>query len=254
MWLRVASSLVWLATASAATPIVEVEVRSVRLDPDAGSPVVQLVEKSGRGRRLPIWIGPFEAQAIAVEFDGTTLPRPLTHDLMRELVDALDGRLERVVVHQPVEGTYHARIELGRAGGSRVTLDARPSDALALRLRCPIFVEDTVFAASTDTAGEASQAFGLTIQDLTPELADLLALPGLRGALVTDVDPASPARKLRRADVVTEVDGETVASAGDLLSQLERRRGGQTVRVALRRQRQPLAVRVRVGAQPLHDH
>jgi uncharacterized protein len=254
MWLAVALSLVWLTTAGAATQV-EVEVKSVRLDPDAGSPVVQLVEKAGRGRRLPIWIGPFEAQAIAVELEGVTPPRPLTHDLMREVVEALGGRLERVIVNQLVEGTYHARLELARAGGSKITLDARPSDALALalRLRCPVFVEDAVFAASTDATGEASQVFGLTVQDLTPELAEVLALPGLRGALVTDVDPKSGARKLRRADVVTGVDGESVASAGDLVTQLERRRDGKAMRVALRRQGQPLEVRVRVGTQPLRD-
>jgi hypothetical protein len=179
----------------------------------------------------------------------------LTHDLMREVVEALGGRLERVIVHQLVGGTYHARLELARDGGSKVTLDARPSDALALalRLRCPVFVEDAVFAASTDATGEASQVFGVTVQDLTPELAEVLALPGVRGALVTDVDPKSGARKLRRADVVTGVDGESVASAGDLVTQLERRRDGRAMRVALRRQGQPLEVRVRVGTQPLHD-
>jgi bifunctional DNase/RNase len=254
MWLAAALTLAWLATASAA-PQIEVEVRSVRVDPDAGSPVVELVEKSGRGRQLPIWIGPFEAQAIAVELQGLTPPRPLTHDLMGALVQALDGRLERVVVHQLVEGTYHARLELARAGGSHVALDARPSDALALalRLRRPIFVDDAVFAASTDATGGPARAFGLTLQDLTPELADVLALSGLHGALVTDVDPASAARKLRRADVVTAVDGESVASAADLVSQLERRRGGQAMRVALRRHGQPLEVRIRVGAAPPHD-
>jgi bifunctional DNase/RNase len=254
MWRAVVLSLVWLAVARAA-PQVEVEVKSVRLDPDTGSPVVQLVEKAGRGRRLPIWIGPFEAQAIAVELEGVAPPRPLTHDLMRGLVETLGGRLERVVVNQLVQGTYHSRLELARAGGQHVTLDARPSDALALalRLRSPIFVEDAVFAASDETPGGPSQAFGITVQDLTPALAEVLALPGVHGALVTDVDPSSPARKLRRADVVTGVDGESVASAGELMSQLERRRDGKAMRVALRRQGQPLEVRVRVGPRPVRD-
>ncbi len=254
MWLGVVLSLLSLATASA-TPQTEVEVRSVRLDPDAGSPVVELVEKSPRGRQLPIWIGPFEAQAIAIELHGVTPPRPLTHDLMRDLVQALDGRVERVVVHQLVEGTYLARIELVRAGGRHVVLDARPSDALALamRLRRPIFVEDAVFAASADASGEPARAFGITVQDLTPALAEGLALPGVSGALVTDVDPASGARKLHRADVVTRVDGEAVASAGDLVAQLERRRDGQPMRVTLRRQGQPLEVRIRIGAGPPRD-
>jgi hypothetical protein len=79
MRLVVGLCLGWLATVYAAAPV-EVAVRAVRLDPDAGSPVVELVEKSGAGRQLPIWIGPFEAQAIAVELEGVTPPRPLnTH-------------------------------------------------------------------------------------------------------------------------------------------------------------------------------
>ena len=173
-------------------------------------------EKAGRGRRLPIWIGPYEAQAIAVELEGVALPRPLTHDLMRELVEALEARLERVVVHQLVEGTYHARIELVRAGGARVTLDARPSDALALALRLhrPIFVEDGGVRRQRGDRRVRRRGPSVSPCRTSPrQLADVLALPGLRGALVTDVDPASPARKLRRADVVTGVDGESVASA-----------------------------------------
>jgi bifunctional DNase/RNase len=230
---------------------VEVEVRSVRLDPDAGSPVVRLVEKAAPRRQLPIWIGPFEAQAIAIELEGVAPPRPLTHDLMGALVEALEARLERVVITQLVEGTYHARLDLVRGGGRPVSLDARPSDALALALRLhrPIFVEETVLATSAP-AGAPSQAFGITIQDLTPELAEVLASPGLRGALITDVDPRSPARKLRRADIVTGVDGESVTSAEDFLGQLDRRRAGQAMRIALRRQGQPLEVRLRVGPAP----
>ncbi len=256
----VALSLAWLGVAAADMPIavpaqaageapVEVEVRDLRLDPDAGAPVVQLAEKAARGRSLPIWIGPFEAQAIATELAGMSPPRPSTHDLMRALVDALGARLDRVVVHQLVRGTYHARLELDRPGGERVRVDARPSDALALalRLRRPIFVEPAVFAAGDETDGGPTRAFGVTVQDLTPELAEALAVPGLRGALVTDVDPTTPARKLRRADVVTGVDGEAVASAGDLMARLERGPAGRAMRVAVRRQGQPLEVRMRVG-------
>src|SRR2546429_7964085 len=78
-------------TRAAGAPV-EVEVRGVRLDPTTGSPVVQLVEKGKGGRELPIWIGPFEAQAIAAEMQGMLLPRPLTHDLMKRLVASLARR------------------------------------------------------------------------------------------------------------------------------------------------------------------
>jgi S1-C subfamily serine protease len=95
--------------------------------------------------------------------------------------------------------------------------------------------------------GAPAQAYGITVQDLTPELAETLALPGTHGALVTEVDRRSPARKLHRADVVTAVDGEPVASASDLMAQLERRCDGQAMRVAIQREGQPLEVRLRVA-------
>src|SRR5262249_11255297 len=189
MWRAVAMMLAWLGVVRAASPI-EVEVKTVRLDPGTGSPVVQLVEKGGRGRDLPIWIGPLEAQAIALELDGVTMPRPSSHDLMKSLVEALGARVDRVVVSELVHDTYLARVELERAEGQHATVDARPSDAiaLALRLRRPIFVEPTVFAAADEATGAPAQAFGITVQDLTPDLAETLAVPGVQGALITEVD------------------------------------------------------------------
>jgi bifunctional DNase/RNase len=248
MWWAVAITLAWLETAVLAAPV-EVRVKAIRLDPDAGSPVLQLVERGGQGRSLPIWIGLFEAQAIAVELEGVAEPRPAAHDLMKAIVSALGGRLDRVVIGRLERDTYLARLELERSGGRRVTVDARPSDAiaLALRVRRPIFVESAVFTASGEATGGPTQAFGITAQDLTPDLAEVLASPGVHGAVVTDVDPTSPARKLHRADVITGVDGEAVGSAHDLLAQLERRGDGRPMRVALRRDGRPLEVRVRVA-------
>src|SRR3989442_11307091 len=114
------SAVVVLAAAGlgwAATAPVEVEVRGVRLDPTTGSPVVQLVEKGKGGRELPIWIGPFEAQAIAAEMQGMLLPRPLTHDLMKRLVESLGGRLHRVVIRGPRHHTNFPTPPLPRARG-----------------------------------------------------------------------------------------------------------------------------------------
>src|SRR2546427_13002672 len=88
-----AAGLAW----AAADPV-EVEVRGVQLDPTTGSPVVQLVEKGKAGRALPIWIRPFQAQAIAADMQGMPLPRPLTHDLMKRLVETLGGPLDQVVL------------------------------------------------------------------------------------------------------------------------------------------------------------
>jgi bifunctional DNase/RNase len=221
MWRAVAITLAWLETAAVAAPV-EVQVKAIRLDPEVGSPVVQLVEKGGQGRSLPIWIGLFEAQAIAVELEGVAEPRPATHDLMKEIVSALGGRLDRVVVGQLEHDTYLARLELERSGGQRVNVDARPSDAiaLALRLRRPIFVEPAVFAAS-DEARARRQAFGIRPGphfDLTEVLA-----PGAHGAVVTDVDRTGPAAA-HRAGAITGVDGEAVSSARSIARSTPRRR------------------------------
>ena len=249
MRLRMAALILGLASLARAADPVEVEVKGVRLDPATGSPVVLLSEKAASGRSLPIWIGPLEAEAILLELDGVEAPRPLTHDLMKRLVEALGARLDRVVVTDVVEETYRARLDLQRAGGAHVTVDARPSDAiaLALRLHRPILVEPAIFSRAERSGDAPARAFGISVQDLTPELAEVLAVPDTRGAVVTDVDRTSPARKLHRADVVTGVDGEAVASAGELIAQLERRAAGETMEVAVRRQGQPVVVRLRVA-------
>src|SRR5262245_254849 len=115
MWRMLAITLVWLGTADAAAPIA-VDVKDIRLDPGTGSPVVQLIEKGGRGRSLPIWIGPLEAQAIAIELEGVAPPRPLSHDLMKSLVEALGARLDRVGAGQLGHVTDHSRHGLHPSG------------------------------------------------------------------------------------------------------------------------------------------
>src|SRR5436309_6914428 len=124
-----------LHSAAAAAGPVEVKVGGVVLDPDSGSPVVRLVEKGKAGRELPIWIGPFEAQAIALELHGVAAPRPLTHDLMKSLVERLGAKLDRVVIEDLRDGTFFATLHLAGPGGGDIVLDARPSDAIALALR-----------------------------------------------------------------------------------------------------------------------
>src|SRR5256884_2448823 len=193
------SAVVVLAAAGlgwATTAPVEVEVRGVRLDPTTGSPVVQLVEK-GKGRReLPIWIGPFEAQAIAAEMQGMPLPRPLTHDLMKRLVESLGGRLDHVVIGDLRDNTYFATLHLAGADGKDIAIDARPSDAiaLALRLHGPILVADEVFAKSraTHVSPAAAHLWGLTVQDLTPEIAAFFKPTEAKGVHHHQVDAESP--------------------------------------------------------------
>jgi bifunctional DNase/RNase len=124
---------------------VAVRVAGLALDAEADAPIVILAEAEGE-RRLPIWIGTAEAQSIAAELEERTPIRPNTHDLAQRLIEGLDGTVRRIVVTDLREGIYYARIDLDQ-GDRRVSIDSRPSDAIAiaLRLGAPLFVRDELF-------------------------------------------------------------------------------------------------------------
>ncbi len=124
----------------------KVTVRGLTLDPVTNAPIVVLRTEEG-GRYLPIWIGLFEANAIAMHIEGVRTPRPMTHDLLRDLAQALGAEVTQAVVDNLRENTFHATVYL-RTAGKESRLDARPSDAIALALRAgaPIFVTDDVLA------------------------------------------------------------------------------------------------------------
>jgi bifunctional DNase/RNase len=122
--------------------MVEVKVQSLGLDRTSNTPVVILQEKDG-SRVLPIWIGPGEASAIAMELAGMKFSRPLTHDLFASVIMGLGGSLQRVVITKVVENTYYAELIIQR-GSELISVDARPSDsiAVALRMQASIFTSD----------------------------------------------------------------------------------------------------------------
>jgi hypothetical protein len=126
----------------------EVVVKGLALDRESNSPIVILKDR-GTTQALPIWIGYFEANAIALEIEKVKTPRPMTHDLMADLIARLGGRLSRVVVHDLQENTFLAAIVLERDGND-ILVDSRPSDAIALALRTgsPIFVTREVLDKS----------------------------------------------------------------------------------------------------------
>jgi bifunctional DNase/RNase len=127
--------------------MVQMELIAVRVELPGNTPVVVLRELEGEGRLLPIFIGQPEATAIAFALDGVTTPRPMTHDLMRDLLEELGATVERVLVTHLQEGTFYAEIHMV-ASGDQHRVSARPSDAMALALRigCPIFASDDVLA------------------------------------------------------------------------------------------------------------
>jgi bifunctional DNase/RNase len=133
------------------------DVLGVRVEMPTNQPIVLLRERDG-DRYLPIWIGAAEATAIAYAQQGVVPPRPLTHDLLRNVIEDLGGRVERVVISDVREGTYYAIIHL-TVRGDAVAIDARPSDAIALALRtkAPIFAEEHVIDHAKQSEPVASE-------------------------------------------------------------------------------------------------
>jgi uncharacterized protein len=131
---------------------IEMKIRGLMMDPMTNLPVVILKEACGNGI-LPIWVGVHEANAIALEIERVVTPRPMTHDLLKNCLVGLQAHVQKVVVTGIKDETFYAVIWVDRGGGL-VSIDSRPSDAfaLALRLDCPIFVEEAVLKASKANA------------------------------------------------------------------------------------------------------
>jgi bifunctional DNase/RNase len=127
---------------------VEMRIRGLMMDPVTNMPIVILKDVGG-STILPIWVGIYEANAIALEIEKVTTPRPMTHDLIKNLLMGLNTEVRKVVVNDLREDTFYALIWLER-DGQTISIDSRPSDALALALRldCPIFVEEAVLKTS----------------------------------------------------------------------------------------------------------
>src|SRR3981189_1207786 len=127
---------------------VEMKIRGLMMDPVTNMPIVVLKDV-GSDTVLPIWVGVYEANAIALEIEKVTTPRPMTHDLIKNLLIGLDTHVHKIVVNELRDDTFFAVIWMEREGRV-ISIDSRPSDALALALRldCPIFVEDDVLKNS----------------------------------------------------------------------------------------------------------
>ena len=154
--------------------MIEVTVSKVAIDVNSKMPVIVLKEKDG-DKTLPIWIGLFEAQAIALALENVRPPRPLTHDLAKSLIEKLNGRVDRVVISDLKHNTFYARI-LMRRNGEPLQVDSRPSDAiaLALRLKVPIFIDETVLdkiamGDKPPIKEEEIEDFKKKLRDLKPE-------------------------------------------------------------------------------------
>ncbi len=152
--------------------LIEVKIGALIMDPNTNTPIVVLKGVDSE-TVLPIWVGAFEANAIALEIEKVVPQRPMTHDLLRNVIIECHLSASSVVITDLMENTFYAKIELTDQNDEPVSLDARPSDAiaLALRLDCPIYVEQKVIdlSSSSNQNGETSDE-GITPTDDWPEL------------------------------------------------------------------------------------
>ena len=152
---------------------IEMTIKGLMIDPITNMPIVILKDKAG-DRVLPIWVGVFEANAIALQIENISTPRPMTHDLIKNILTEIEAEVQRIVVSDLRDNTFYAMIYLDR-DGETIAIDARPSDAiaLALRTRAPIFVEDSVVetAKGMDLSKEPSDSERLQkwLEGLNPD-------------------------------------------------------------------------------------
>lgn len=224
----------WIASAVAsarelavdADRLVAVELASVAVDPVSGTPVVLLREPDAGGL-VPIYIGPTEAQAIVMAQRGIELERPLTHDLATGIIDALDAKLERVVVDELREGTYLGALELRVGGEGRlVRVDTRPSDGLALAVRtgAAIAVAPAILSAGEDipfhgldSDEEVVTALGITVMAVGDDIRTALELPDEPGVIVTATRSLAALSGLRPGALIQTVDGTAVTTPMEYL-------------------------------------
>ena len=143
--------------------LIEMSIKGLMVDPITNMPIVILKDKMGE-RILRIWVGLFEANAIALQIENVSTPRPMTHDLLRNIITDLDGRVDRIVVSDLKDNTFFAIIHL-TVRGERVAVDARPSDAIAIALRAdaPVFANEAVMKKQT------SEELEQWLENLKPE-------------------------------------------------------------------------------------
>jgi len=152
---------------------IEMTIKGLMVDPITNMPIIILRDKEGQ-KVLPIWVGIFEANAIALQIENVATPRPMTHDLLKNVITDLKASVQKIVVCDLKENTFYALIHLV-VNGRSVAIDARPSDAIALALRtkAPIFVEETVIenARSLDIMSEKADSDRLQkwLESLDPE-------------------------------------------------------------------------------------
>ena len=150
---------------------IEVKIRGLMMDPSSGTPIIILKDVNS-DTMLPIWVGAYEANAIALEIEKVSPQRPMTHDLLRNVILEMGASVERVTVTELRDNTFYAAIMMRSRAGEALMIDARPSDAIALALRvdCPIFVNEEVIRASRNTVSGGEEEEVAAAEDEWPDV------------------------------------------------------------------------------------
>jgi bifunctional DNase/RNase len=195
--------------------LLEVKVHRLIVDPTSQQPVVILTD-SYEERALLIWISSFEASAIYRELQGIKPVRPQTHDLLESIIQKVNGKVHHIVIPRVEENIYYATIVLQKADVF-LEIDARPSDSIvmALKFKAPIFVSNSLFAEMAIPLGEQQgieELYGLSLQNLTQELAKAFSFKSTSGVLVSNVRKGSQAEQdgVERGDIIVQVGGQAV--------------------------------------------
>src|SRR5271167_892734 len=218
------------AAAGVSPDEVRVQVARVGFDDETGSNYVLLLD-AGQSRALPIMIGENEAQAIQLALHGVKPERPLTNDLIRSILGQTGNRVDRIVIGDMRNEVYYATIYMD---GGRYTIDSRPSDAIALAMgmNVPIYVNDKLFE-SAPTIGlsggqipDTAHALGLTVEQMTPDLASAFGAPDAHGVLVSAVDSSAQKAGVARGDIVTRVGDRQITALEDFNQQTAKAKNG----------------------------
>ena len=195
--------------------LIKVKFHNLTVDPQSNQPVVLLADPNEE-RALIIWIGFFEARAMHSEIKGETPFRPLTHDLLKQIIQKSNETIHHIVITQLKENIFYANIVIKR-GNEFVEIDSRPSDSIvmALKFDAPMYVSRDLFdkmAVSIKEQTEIEDEYGLTLQDMTPSLAKYLSYDSEQGVLVSNIQKDSRAEKdgFEVGDILVEIDGHPI--------------------------------------------
>ena len=236
--------------------LVEVELMDVGVDPNSRSPVLILIDNE-KGHVLPVFIGIHEASAITKGLSQDKSPRPLTHDLIVNMIDELGGSLSRVVIKDLKDNVFYADLVLF-VKDSEIQVDCRPSDAIAVavRLGAPIYVTRDVLESSFNEEltnwwhreGTISR-IGLRLQKLTEELAAAMGVEGVEGVIVSSIKDGAAADEagIERGDILLSLDGVIMKDPADVTLALTEKEG-QVIEVSVLRKGEQLLLKISVPA------